>query len=173
MTQKQITHLQDIIDDFMSTATSKCTIESEGYPHAPYISSLGASTEEFVHFIDEVNEYLGNQIELSQQLLNEPSFRQCMYNLSRNISEPEVLLDLVKTSDVVDSLNNKLVCSVWKHDSGRLIQLLQKQLPSTNDDRDYYMKTLSCNEVIAKFNKLTRDTDYILKEEIWKNYYHC
>ena len=35
-----------------------------------------------------------------------------------------------------------------------------------NDDRDYYIKTLSRNEVIAKFNKLTKDTDYILKEEI-------
>ena len=119
-----------------------------------------------MHFIDEVNEYLGNTIELSQLLLGEPSFKQCMYNLSHNISEPEVVLHLIKASDVVDSLNNKLVCSVWRHDSGRLIQLLQKQLPSMNDDRDYYMKTLSCNEVIAKFNKLTKDTDYILKEEI-------
>ena len=162
MTQKQITHLQDMIDDFMSTACSDCTIDSEGYPHAPYISSLGVSTEDLVHFIDEVNEYIGNQVELAPQLLNKPTFRQCMYNLSRNISEPEGVLHLVKTSDVVDSLNNKFVYSVWRHDSGRLIQLLQKQLPSMNDDKDY-IKTLSCNEVIAKFNKLTRDTDYILK----------
>lgn len=166
MTQKQITHLQDMIDDFISTAISDCTVESEGYPHGSYISSLGVSTEDLVHFIDEVNEYLGNPIELAPQLLNEPSFKQCMYNLSHNILEPEVILHLVQSSDVVDSLNNKLVCSVWRHDSGRLIQLLQKQLPSMNDDRDYYMKTLSCNEVIAKFNKLTKDTDYVLKEEI-------
>ena len=166
MTQKQITHLQDMIDDFMSTATSECTIKSKGQPHDSYVSSLGVSPEDLVHFIDEVNEYLGNPIELAPQLLNKQSFKQCMYNLSRNISEPEVLLHLVKTSDVVDSLNNKLICSVWRHDSGRLIQLLQKQLPSMNDDRDYYLKTLSCNEVVAKFNKLTRDTDYILKEEI-------
>lgn len=165
MTQKQITHLQNMIDDFMQVC-SDVTIESEGYPHAPYVSSLGASTEDLVHFIDEVNEYLGNTIELAPQLLNEPSFKQCMYNLSLNISEPEVVLHLIKASDVVDSLNNKLICSVWRHDSGRLIQLLQKQLPSMNDDRDYYMKTLTCNEVVAKFNKLTRDTDYILKEEI-------
>ena len=165
MTQKQITHLQNMIDDFMSQATSDCNIESEGYPHAPYISSLGVSTEDLVHFIDEVNEYLGNPIELSQLLLGEPSFKQCMYNLSRNIPEPEILLNLVKTSDVVDSLNNKLICSVWRHDSGRLIQVLQKQLHSMNDDKDY-MKTLTCNEVIAKFNELTKDTDYILKEEI-------
>ena len=170
MTQKQITHLQNMIDDFMQIC-SDVTIDSEGYPHAPYVSSLGVSTEDFVHFIDEVNEYLGNPIELAPQLLNEPSLKQCMHNLSHNISEPEVLLHLVKTSDVVDSLNNKLVCSVWRHDSGRLIQLLQQQFHSMNDDKDY-MKTLSCNEVIAKFNKLTRDTDYILKEEIWKNYYY-
>ena len=112
-----------------------------------------------MHFIDEVNEYLGNTIELSQLLLGEPSFKQCMYNLSHNISEPEVVLHLIKASDVVDSLNNKLVCSVWRHDSGRLIQLLQQH----NED---YMKTLTCNEVVAQFNELTRDTDYILKEEI-------
>ena len=166
MTQKQITHLQNMIDDFMSQAMSDCTVESEGYPHGSYISSLGVSTEDLVHFIDEVNEYIGNTIELAPQLLNEPSFKQCMYNLSHNISEPEVVLNLIKASDVVDSLNNKLICSVWRHDSGRLIQILQKQLPSMNDDRDYYMKTLSCNEVIAQFNKLTKDTDYILKEEI-------
>ena len=165
MTQKQITHLQDMIDDFMSQATSECTIESEGYPHAPYISSLGVSTEDLVHFIDEINEYLCNPVELAPQLLNEPSFKQCMYNLSHNISELEVVLHLIKASDVVDSLNNKLVCSVWRHDSGRLIQLLQQKFHSMNNDKDY-MKTLSCNEVIAKFNKLTRDTDYILKEEI-------
>ena len=172
MTQKQITHLQDMIDDFMLQATSDCTVESEGYPHASYISSIGVSPEDLVHFIDEVNEYLGNTIELAPQLLNKPSFKQCMHNLSLNISEPEVLLHLVKTSDVVDSLNNKLICSVWRHDSGRLIQLLQKQLPSMNDDRDYYLKTLSCNEVVAKFNHLTKDTDYILKEETWKKYYY-
>lgn len=165
MTQKQITNLQDMIDDFMSTATSKCTIESECYPHGSYISSLGVSTKDLVHFIDEVNDYLGNTVELAPQLLDEPSFKQCIYNLSHNISEPEVVLNLIKASDVVDSLNNKLICSVWRHDSGRLIQLLQQQFYSMNDDKDY-MKTLSCNEVIAKFNKLTRDTDYILKEEI-------
>ena len=164
MTQKQITHLQNMIDDFMQVC-SDVTIESEGYPHAPYVSSLGASTEDLVHFIDEVNEYLGNTIELAPQLLNEPSFKQCMYNLSLNISEPEVVLHLIKASDVVDSLNNKLICSVWRHDSGRLIQLLQQKFHSMNNDKDY-MKTLSCNEVIAKFNKLTKDTDYILKEEI-------
>ena len=165
MTQKQITHLQDMIDDFMSTACSECTIDSECYPHAPYISSLGVSNKDLMHFIDEVNEYLGNPVELAPQLMNEPSFKQCMYNLSHNISEPEVLLNLIKTSDVVDSLNNKLICSVWRHDSGRLIQLLQQKFHSMNDDKDY-MKTLSCNEVIAKFNKLTKDTDYIIKEEI-------
>ena len=164
MTKKQITHLQDMIDDFMQVC-SDVTIESEGYPHAPYVSSLGVSPEDFVHFIDEVNEYLGNPVELAPQLLNEPSFRQCMYNLSHNISEPENLLHLIQSSDVVDSLSNKLVCSVWRHDSGRLIQLLQQKFHSMNDDKDY-MKTLSCNEVVAKFNKLTRDTDYILKEEL-------
>ena len=164
MTQKQITHLQDFIDDFIQVC-SDVTIESEGYPHAPYISSLGVSTKDLMHFIDEINEYIGNPIELAPQLLNVQSFKQCMHNISHNISEPEVLLHLVKTSDVVDSLNNKLICSVWRHDSGRLIQLLQQQFYSMNDDRDY-MKTLSCNEVVAKFNKLTKDTDYILKEEI-------
>ena len=165
MTKKQITHLQNMIDDFMQTAVSDCTIDSEGYPHSPYVSQLGTSLKEFVHFIDEVNEHLGNPVELSPLLLNEPSFRQCRYNLSHNILEPEVMLHLVQSSDVVDSLNNKLVCSVWRHDSGRLIQLLQQKFHSMNDDKDY-MKTLSCNEVVAKFNKLTRDTDYILKEEI-------
>ena len=165
MTKKQITHLQDMIDDFMSETQTESIIDSEGYPHSPYVSQLGTSLKEFVHFIDEVNEHLGNPVELAPLLLNTLSFKQCMHNLSHNISEPEVLLHLVKTSDVVDSLNNELICSVWRHDSGRLIQLLQQQFHSMNDDKDY-MKTLSCNEVIAKFNKLTRDTDYILKEEI-------
>ena len=165
MTQKQITHLQDMIDDFFSETQTEAIIDSEGYPHSPYVSQLGTSLKEFVHFIDEVNEHLGNPVELSPLLLNEPSFRQCRYNLSHNISEPEGILHLVQSSDVVDSLNNKLICSVWRHDSGRLIQLLQQQFHSMNDDK-YYMKTLSCNEVVAKFNKLTRDTDYILKEEI-------
>lgn len=79
-----------------------------------------------------------------------------MYNLSHNISEPEIVLHLVKTSDVVDSLNNKLICSIWKHGSDRYIQLIQKEFHSMNDDKNY-MKTLSCNEVIQKFNKLTRE----------------
>lgn len=56
MTQKQITHLQDMIDDFFSETQTEARIESEGYPHAPYISSLGVSPEDLVHFIDEVNE---------------------------------------------------------------------------------------------------------------------
>ena len=162
MTQDKITYLQDMIDDFMSLASSECTIESEGYPHQPYISSLGVTTLDLIHFIDNINEHLGNSIELSQILLNKPSFKQCMYNLSHNILEPEGLLSLVKTSDVVDSLNNKLVYSIWKHDSGRLIQLLQQEFHSMNDGKDY-MKTLSCNEVIQEFNKLTKETDYILK----------
>jgi hypothetical protein len=165
MTQDKITYLQDMIDDFMSLASSECTIESEGYPHQPYISSLGVTTSDLIHFIDNINEHLGNSIELSQILLNKPSFKQCMYNLSHNILKPEVLLSLVKTSDVVDSLNNKLVYSIWKHDSGRLIQLLQQEFHSMNNGKDY-MKTLSCNEVIQEFNKLTKETDYILKGTI-------
>ena len=163
MTQKQITHLQDMIDDFMSQATSECTIESEGYPHGSYISSLGVSTEDFVHFIDEVNEHLGNQVELAPLLFNTLSFKECMHNLS-NTHNPVVMLQLVETKEVTDSNNNKLNYSIWKHDSRRFIQLLQQKFYNMNEDRDY-MKTLSCNEVIAKFNKLTRDTDYILKEQ--------
>ena len=165
MTQKQITHLQDMIDDFMLTACSECTIDSEGYPHAPYISSLGVSPEDLIHFIDEVNEHLGNPVELAPLLSNTLSFKQCMHNLSNNIHTPVVMLRLVETKDVADSNNNKLNYSILQHDSRRFIQLLQQRFHSMNDDKDY-MKTLSCNEVIAKFNKLTKDTDYILKEEI-------
>ena len=165
MTQKQITHLQDMIDDFMSQATSECTIESEGYPHGSYISSLGVSQEDLVHFIDEVNEYLGNQVELAPLLFNTLSFKQCMHDLS-NTHNPVVMLKLVETKEVTDLNNNKLNYSIWQHDSGRFIQLLQQNLNSMNEDKDYYLKTISCNEVIAKFNKLTRDIDYILKEEI-------
>ena len=165
MTKDQITYLQDMIDDFMSLASSECTIESEGYPHQPYISSLGVTTSDLIHFIDNINETLGNSIELSQILLNKPSFKKCMYNLSHNISEPDVLLSLVKTSDVIDSLNNKLVYSIWRHDSDRYIQLLQQEFHSMNDEKDY-MKTLTCNEVIQKFNKSTKETDYILKGTI-------
>lgn len=165
MTQDKITYLQDMIDNFMSLASLECTIESEGYPHKPYISSLGVTTSDLIHFIDEINEHLGNSIELSQILLDEPSFKQCMYNLSHNISEPEVLLSLVKTSDVVDSSNNKLIYSIWRHDSGRLIQLLQQEFHNMNDGKDY-MKTLSCNEVVQKFNNSTREIDYILKGTI-------
>lgn len=170
MTQKQITHLQDMIDDFMSQATSECTIESEGYPHGSYISSLGVSTEDFVHFIDEVNEHLGNQVELAPLLFNTLSFKECMHDLS-NTHTPVVMLKLIETKEVTDSNNNKLNYSIWQHDSRRFIQLLQQKFYNMNEDRDY-MKTLSCNEVIAKFNKLTKDTDYILKEKVWKNYYY-
>ena len=166
MTQKQITHLQDMIDDFFSETQTEAIIDSEGYPHSPYVSQLGTSLKEFVHFIDEVNEHLGNPVELAPLLFNTLSFKQCMHNLSNNIHTPVVMLQLVETKEVTDSNNNKLNYSIWQHDSGRFIQLLQQNLNSMNDDRDYYLKTLSCNEVIAKFNKLTRDTDYILKEEI-------
>ena len=165
MTQKQITHLQDMIDDFFSETQTEARIDSEGYPHSQYVSQLGKSQEEFVHFIDEVNEYLGNQVELAPLLFNTLSFKQCMHNLSNNIHTPVVILQLVETKEVTDSNDNKLNYSIWQHDSGRFIQLLQQQFYSMNDD-NYYLKTLSCNEVVAKFNKLTRDTDYILKEEI-------
>ena len=57
MTKEQITHLQDMIDDFMSLASSECTVESEGYPHKPYISSLGVTTSDLIHFIDNINEH--------------------------------------------------------------------------------------------------------------------
>ena len=165
MTQKQITHLQDMIDDFMSETQTEARIDSEGYHHSPYVSQLGKSQEEFVNFIDEVNEHLGNQVELAPLLFNTLSFKQCMHNLSNNIHTPVVMLQLVETKEVTDSNDNKLNYSIWQHDSRRFIQLLQQQFYSMNDDK-YYMKTLSCNEVVAKFNKLTRDTDYILKEEI-------
>ena len=164
MTHKQITHLQDMIDDFVQVC-SDVTIESEGYPHGSYISSLGVSTEDFVHFIDEVNEHLGNQVELAPLLFNTLSFKECIHNLSNNTHTPVVMLKLVETKEVTDSNNNKLNYSIWQHDSGRFIQLLQQKFYNMNEDRDY-MKTLSCNEVIAKFNKLTKDTDYILKEKV-------
>ena len=127
MTKEQITHLQDMIDDFFSQATLDSTIESEGYPHSSYISSLGVSTTDFVHFIDEVNDFIGNSVELSPLLLDILSFKKCMHNLSHNISEPEVMLHLVESKDVVNQNNEKFVCSVWKHDSGRLIQLLKQK----------------------------------------------
>ena len=165
MTKEQITHLQDMIDDFFSETQTEARIDSEGYPHSPYVSQLGKSQEEFVHFIDEVNEYLGNPVELAPLLFNTLSFKQCMHNLSNNTHTPVVMLQLVETKEVTDSNNNKLNYSIWQHDSGRFIQLLQQKFYNMNEDKDY-MKTLSCNEVIAKFNKLTRDTDYILKEEI-------
>ena len=166
MAQKQITHLQDMIDDFFSETQTEARIDSEGYPHSPYVSQLGTSLKEFVHFIDEVNEHLGNTVELAPLLFNTLSFKQCMQNLSNNIHTPVVVLQLIETKEVTDSNDNKLNYSIWQHDSGRFIQLLQQNLNSMNEDRDYYLKTLSCNEVVAKFNKLTRDTDYILKEEI-------
>ena len=166
MTQKQITHLQYMIDDFMSETQTESIIDSEGYPHSPYVSQLGKGPEDLIHFIDEVNEYLGNQVELAPLLLfNTLSFKQCMHNLSNNIHTPVVMLQLVETKEVTDSNNNKLNYSIWQHDSGRFIQLLQQKFYHMNEDKDY-MKTLSCDEVIAKFNKLTRDTDYILKEEV-------
>ena len=159
MTKEQITHLQDMIDDFMSQATSECTIESEGYPHGSYISSLGVSTEDLVHFIDEVNEHLGNQVELAPLLFNTLSFKECLRDLS-NTHTPVVMLQLVETKDVVDSNNNKLICSVWKHDSGRFIQLLQQKFYNMNDDKDY-MKTISCNEVVKKYDNQFKEYYFI------------
>ena len=43
MTQKQITHLQNMIDDFFSETQTEARIDSEGYPHSPYVSQLGTS----------------------------------------------------------------------------------------------------------------------------------
>ena len=125
MTKKQITHLQDMIDDFMQIC-SDVTIESKEYPHAPYVSSLGVSSEDIVHFIDEINEYLGNPVELAPLLFNTLSFKQCMHDLS-NTHTPVVMLQLVETKEVTDSNNNKLNYSIWQHDSRRFRQLLQQQ----------------------------------------------
>jgi len=163
MTKKQITHLQDMIDEFISQATSDCTIESEGYPHGSYVTSLGVSTIDFIHFIDEVNEYLGNQVELSTLLLDILSFKQCMHNLSHNISEPEVLLHLVESKDVVNQNNEKFVCSVLKHESGRFMQLLKQKL--TIGDKEFF-KVISCNEVIKKWNNQLKEHYFILKENL-------
>ena len=110
MTKKQITHLQDMIDDFFSETQTEAIIDSEGYPHSPYVSQLGTSLKEFVHFIDEVNEYLGTPVELAPLLFNTLSFKQCMHDLSHNIHTPVVMLRLIETKDVVDSLNKKLIC---------------------------------------------------------------
>ena len=163
MTKEQITHLQDMLDDFISQATLDCTIESEGYPHGSYISSLGVTPKDLMHFIDEVNEYLGNQVELSPLLLDTLSFKQCMHNLSHNISEPEVLLHLVESKDVVNQNNEKFVCSVWKHESERLIQLLKQKL--TIGDKEFF-KVISCNEVVKKWNNQLKEHYFILKENL-------
>ena len=166
MTQKQITHLQDMIDDFFSETQTEARIDSEGYPHSPYVSQLGKSQEEFVHFIDEVNEHLGNQVELAPLLFNTLSFKQCMHDLSNNIRTPVVMLQLVETKEVTDSNNNKLNYSIWQHDSGRFIQLLQQNLNSMNDDRDYYLKTLSCNEVTKKYDNQFKEYYFTQKEKL-------
>lgn len=110
MKKEQITNLQDMINDFMSETQTEAIIDSEGYPHSPYVSELGKSQEDLVHFIDEVNEYLGNPVELAPLLLNTLSFKQCMHDLSHNIHTPVVMLRLIETKDVVDSLNKKLIC---------------------------------------------------------------
>ena len=163
MTQKQTTHLQDMIDDFFSETQTEARIDSEGYPHSPYVSQLGKSQEEFVHFIDEVNEYLGNPVELAPLLFNTLSFKQCMHNLSNNTHTPVVMLQLVETKEVTDSNNNKLICSIWRHDSGRFIQLLQQKFYNMNEDKDY-MKTLSCNEFTKKYDNQFKEYYFIQKE---------
>lgn len=163
MTKEQITHLQDMIDDFMSSAMMDCTIESEGYPHGSYVTSLGISTTDFVHFIDEVNDFIGNSVELSPLLLDTLSFKKRMHNLSHNISEPEVLIHLVESKDVVNQNNEKFVCSVWKHESGRLIQLLKQKL--TAGDKEFF-RVISCNEVIKKWNNQLKEHYFILKENL-------
>ena len=168
MTQKQITHLQDMIDDFFSETQTEARIDSEGYPHSPYVSQLGKSLEEFVHFIDEVNEHLGNTVELAPLLFNTLSFKQCMNNLSNNTHTPVVMLQLVETKEVTDSNNNKLNYSIWQHDSGRFIQLLQQKFYNMNEDKDY-MKTLSCNEVTKKYDNQFKEYYFIQKEIQWQD----
>ena len=164
MTKEQITHLQDMIDDFFSETQTEAKIDSEGYPHSPYVSQLGTSLEEFVYFIDEVNEHLGNQVELAPLLFNTLSFKECIHVLSKTHT-PVVMLQLVETKDVVDSNNNKLNYSIWQHDSGRFIQLLQQKFYNMNEDKDY-MKTISCNEVIKKYDNQFKEYYFIQKEKL-------
>ena len=74
------------------------------------------------------------------------------------------MLQLVETKEVTDSNNNKLNYSIWQHDSGRFIQLLQQKFYNMNEDKDY-LKTISCNEVVKKYDNQFKEYYFIQKEK--------
>ena len=91
MNIKLIAEVESLIGDFLSNAISDAKLASEGYPHGSYIESLGKTDNDLIHLIDEINAKIGNNISLSESVLDIPSFNTCMYNLTKYLKSPEEL----------------------------------------------------------------------------------
>lgn len=157
MNIKLVAEIQDMIDDFISNTVSNATLASEGYPHGSYIESLGTNVNDLIHLIDEINSKLGNNISVSEAILNIPSFNACIYYLLKDEKSPEELkLHKREQSKMTSSSGSELIEQIWKHDSGRYIQVIF--------DRKT-LKTISVSEVVEKYNQNLRKSEFIQKVE--------
>lgn len=157
MNKKLVAEIQDMIDDFSYDTVSNATLASEGYPHGSYIESLGTTGHDLIHLIDKINSNLGNNISVSEAILDIPSFNTCIYYLLKDEKSPEELkLHKREQSKVTSSSGSELIEQVWKHDSGRYIQVIF-------DSKT--LKTTSVSEVVEKYNQSLRKSEFIQKVE--------
>lgn len=164
MNIKLIAEVESLIGDFLSNAISDAKLASEGYPHGSYIESLGKTDNDLIHLIDEINAKIGNNISLSESVLDIPSFNTCMYNLTKYLKSPEELkLKKKEQSRVTSSSGSELIEQIWMHDSHRYIQVIF--------DRKTF-KTISVSEVVEKYNQSLKKIEFIQKVEKWEKYYY-
>ena len=156
MDNKLITTIQNLLDDFIHDAGSKASITSEWYPHGYYVESLGKSPTDLVYLIDEINYMIGNPILLSTEVLDIIPFYECIYYLDRDIKSPlDLKLHKVSQSLLKASSGSELICTIWKHDSYRFIQIIFDKIT---------LKNKSVCEVIEKYNSSTKKLEFIEKE---------
>lgn len=156
MDNKLITKIQNLLDDFISDAQSEASIKSEGYPHGSYIDSLGKSSYDLVHLIDEVNHLIGNPILISELVLEVVPFYECIYYLDKDAKSPlDLKLHKVEQSILTSNSGSELICTIWKHDSCRFIRVIFDKTTLANK---------SVCEVVKKYNKSTKKNEFIEKE---------
>jgi len=52
--------IEELVNDFMSDLIDNMEVDSEGYPHKPYVSGCDMENEEFYKLVDSINILLGN-----------------------------------------------------------------------------------------------------------------
>ena len=162
MDKKLITKIQDLFDDFICDAQSEASIKSEGYPHGSYVASLGKSSDDLVHLFDEINHLVGNPILISEPVLDVIPFYECIYYLDKDAKSPlDLKLHKVEQSILSLPSGSELICTIWKHHSGRFIRVIFDKITLNNK---------SVCEVVEKYNQSTKKNEFIEKEINWKNF---